>query len=137
MSSIPIVGNAIKAGSYIAIFGITLEENHAAHYTYDSFTKDGTWHDLDLSAHLPAGTTMFWARAIVKAGTTSANLYLRKNGNTAMSDVHAISTQAANVNHQADVGPVGIDANRVVEYQCSANPGASWTDIQLVIQSYA
>jgi hypothetical protein len=138
-SSITVKGGIITAVTAGSAANITLRENHAADFTETSFTQDGNWHDLDLSGILPAGTKMFWARVVLKvaSGAASRNFYLRKNGNTGTSDVHAITTQIDNVQIQADVGPVGVDSSYIVEYQATNESGFTWSDMQLIVQAYA
>jgi hypothetical protein len=136
-ASITVSGGIITAATAGSAANITLREGAAVDYTEASFTQDGAWHDLDLSAVLPAGTKMFWARVVVNADAAGKVFYLRKNGNTGSSDVHAIPTQVAGLTNQADVGPVGVDSSRVVEYMATNQSGFTWLDMQLMIQSYA
>jgi hypothetical protein len=83
-------------------------------YTLATLTADSAYHDLDLSAILPAGTTAvhIWIGLTDNAvGTTFA---ARKNGETGFSRVY-LGTQVANVTLYGDFW-VGCDTNRVIEY---------------------
>lgn len=93
------------------------------------FAKDGAWHDLDLSAIVPAGSSAVVLK--IKGQTTAAPgaLVFRKNGNTGGETVSGLYTQVANVPTLASVF-VALDAGRIVEYLASA---LTWTTLDLCV----
>lgn len=97
--------------------------------TTDDFTKDGAWHDLDLSAIVPSGASSVVLK--IKGQTTVAPgaLVFRKNGNTGGETVSGLFTQVINRPTLASVF-VALDANRIVEYLASA---LTWTVLDLCV----
>lgn len=94
--------------------------------------QDGNWHDLDLSAIVPANAKAVLGYMIVKDDSVDSYFQVRTNGH-----VHAISrsgirTQVANVFNDGDV-VMYPDANRKIEYRCSAG---DWTRIYLHIKGW-
>jgi len=100
-------------------------DNLAWDFTEVDFTKDNAWHDLDLSAIVPAGAT--WVLLKINLETTAAEkkFELRKKGNTSIYNTLAIWTPFANV-RIGGVFLIPCDTNRVIEYY--ANP-ATWSTI--------
>ena len=117
---------------------ITVLRTGAAYdYLLASFTRDGTWRDLDLSSILPADTTKFWCRAIARADTASGKVFgLRENGRTGDSDSHFVVTAVAAKDTYADLGPIGVDGNRKCEYYATNESGFAWGNLSLVITAY-
>jgi hypothetical protein len=133
-SSLTVSGGIITAGTN----GYVLTQRKGASYgfTIGSFTRDGAWHDLDLSSILPAGTTSFWCRCIIEADAASKGFGLRENGQTGDSDAHFAFTQVADTSLYQDLGPIGVDASRVCEYYATNESGFTWGIMSLVVTAY-
>ena len=96
------------------------------------FTRDGAWHDLDLSAFIP--TT---ARAVlidIDFDNSNANKHitLRKNGNT--NDINHFDTAtkvAAQEEH--DMAIITPDSNRLIEYKIDSG---NWQTIAMSVRGW-
>ena len=133
-SSLTVLGGIITAGAS----GTTIVQRTGAadDYVLASFTRDGAWHDLDLSSILPAGALHFWCRTILKSDAASKGFSLRAKGTTGSSDAHHAFTQVANVSNYTELGPIGVDANRVCEYNVTNETGFAWNIMTLTITAY-
>ncbi|OGS03972.1 MAG: hypothetical protein A2204_07615 [Elusimicrobia bacterium RIFOXYA1_FULL_47_7] len=82
-------------------------------YTDANLTKDGNWHDLDLSGIVPVGTKAVSIFILAAPMTSGYALYWRKNGNSNIFNKAGMYFGA-----QAIMGDLTVpcDANRVVEY---------------------
>lgn len=130
-------GNFLRDdGVWAAGAALTLRSGASYDYLIATFTRDGVWHDLDLSSILPVGTTKFWCRVIVKADAAIKIFGFRANGKTGDSDSHYSATAVANVNYYGDLGPIGVDAGRIVEYFCTNESGFTWGIISMVVTAY-
>jgi len=95
-------------------------------YTQATLILDGAYHDLDLSAIVPAGAT---AILLVGEGSNSGKWILfRKNGNANTINISAFENGAVGLNQYFCL-VVPCDVNRVIEYR--AAPG--WTDLNLTV----
>jgi len=83
-----------------------------------AFTIDGTWHDLDLSAIVPAGAYVINISCYVRATAAAQVLTFRENGNTKGNNALTARTQVAAVSLQF-TGLVACNANRIIEYLAS------------------
>ncbi len=79
------------------------------------FNTDGNWHDLDLSAIVPAGAYAILIQLSVTHTSASQNFSLRKKGNSNAINIATIRTQVASVAIVQQV-TVTCDANRVIQY---------------------
>jgi len=91
-----------------------------AAYDYDqtTLTKDGAWHDLDLSAIVPTSAKLVLLR--VGASYTAPGNYFRigKQGDTNSFSVVNVATQLSNIiNEQTALVPL---VNGKIRYYCSA-----------------
>ncbi len=100
-----------QAFSYISSGG-----RPAIDFDIGDFIADSSWHDLDLSSIVPAGSTSVYLRTRIKGTTANKRIRLRKNGN--LNEV-SIKTQAANVDICSDI-IVKLDGNRVIEYNLNS-----------------
>lgn len=101
----------------------------APDWTEISLTKDGAWHDLDLSPIVPAGAIAVQLRCHLIDDVAGSLIIFRKNGNTNLYNCQSMSIQVANIPRDRCM-TVFCDTNRVIEYFAS---GVVWTSIQLVV----
>lgn len=88
----------------------------AADWTHATLTADGAWHDLDLSAIVPAGATRVRFYGVIGDDVVFRWLSFRKNGFVNTFNRFVVATQVAGVNMYYQ-GEVECDTNRVIEYQ--------------------
>jgi len=114
-----IIDSQIAPGAVLGSSG----DPAAPDFTAGTLTLDNNWHDLDLSAIVPAGRNFVLLRVFLSAvSTTTKSVFFRKNGNSNAVNVSSISAYAGQVAY-ADV-IVPMDANRVIEYEGVASPYA-------------
>jgi len=94
------------------------------------FTADAAWHDLDLSAIVPAKAKAIYLRITIQNDTLNESVSLRKNGNT---DVYGARLCRCQVVNQAfdNYLLIPCDTKRVIEYQ--ASNGGTWAAINFVV----
>jgi len=97
-----------------------------------SLTTDAAWHDLDLSAWVPAGAIAALIRVYAQATTANAIFFLRKNGNTGFANSGVIVTQVANQRNIMSL-VVSLDNNQVCEYYAA---NVSWTTLSLTVRGW-
>lgn len=88
-------------------------------FTVDSFTTDGTWRDLDLSAIVPSGAVLVLLFVQVTDDAVNSWISFRANGNANTINAPSLRTQVANQINEAQI-IVPLDAGRVIEY-CGKN----------------
>lgn len=104
----------------------------AQDWTKLDFTVDAGWHDLDLSAIVPAGAKSVLFVALVQHTLVNKLFMLRKKGNANIFNISSINTVVANVNYYQDwVCP--CDKNRVIQYR--ATPPA-WAIMSLLVKGW-
>lgn len=93
------------------------------------FTKDGDFHDLDLSAIVPAGATAIQVRVSSKVTTTGKAFVLRKKGLVNAIAMSSLWSVVINLEQSMTLF-VACDANRVIEYRAD---GGTWTILDMVV----
>ena len=88
----------------------------AADYTQTTLTADGTYHDLDLSAIVPAGATRVRLYGQITDDVAGRYIVFRKNGHSNSYNLLACQANVANLSEYFQ-GEVECDTNRVIEYQ--------------------
>lgn len=83
------------------------------------FTKDGAWHDLDLSAIIPENSKGVALFIILRATAVGRYIALRRGGQTNSSNQTYMLVQVAGVMFTLDV-IVPIDSNRIIQYKIHA-----------------
>lgn len=101
-------------------------------FTLTDFTRNGAWHDLDLSALIPET-----ARAVLidlDFDNTSANKHitLRKNGNTNDFNHFDVSTKVAGKDEHVNAVVIP-DSTRKIEYKITAS---GWSAIAMTIRGW-
>ena len=84
-------------------------------YVVGDFTRDNVWHELDLSAIVPAGATAVLVRVAVESSPAPKYFNLRKNGNANVFNITTLATQVAGIPFR-DTFIVSVDAERIIEY---------------------
>jgi len=104
-------------------------DNNGFDFGVGDFTKNGSFHTLDLSAIVPANTKMVYMRVDVASDNTAANGYFRKLGNSYVQNAARLTTPVVSVTFTYHVW-VFCDVDRNVEYNFSA---VTWSEISLII----
>lgn len=118
------LGNAmLLAPHYVDRSGIAAED-----FDQGDLTMDNAWHDLDLSAVVPAGATVVYLRVNTYDNSATAYLLLRKNGSVGAFDARMCRTPVVDTNLENYI-LVGCDASRVIEYLANE----TFTAINIVI----
>lgn len=84
----------------------------------DDLTMNNAWHDLDLSAIVPAGAIAVLLLVAFLDDTLNSYLEFRKKGNSNAMNVGVVTATVINVSHQEDI-LVACDSNRVIEYHAT------------------
>lgn len=96
------------------------------------FTKDGAWHDFDLSALIPATAAAVLLDINYDNAAANRNIMLRKKGNTNNINHFEVHTRVAAQDDHA-LAIVSPNANRVIEYNVSA---AGWNKLELSVRGW-
>lgn len=103
-----------------AVAGYTDRGDPAAYdWTLAELIEDGAYHDLDLSAIVPAGAKAVSLFVLYKASATAMAVRFRKNGNTNANNRGQVTSAVANLPITGDI-TVACDNNRVIEYFLSS-----------------
>lgn len=95
-------------------------------------TKDGAWHDWDVSAIVPVGAKAVLLCGHLEGAGTDWRIKFRKNGNTNEINHCGMETIRANVErHRTSI--VACDANRVIEYNAD---NQAWVALSLAIRGW-
>lgn len=96
------------------------------------FTTDGAYHDLDLSAIVPAGATAVLISGYIQDDAINSYLAFRKNGNAQAKIQAVVRTQVID-NPMDFCFIVACDVNRVIEYVGAA---VTFTAINFVVSGW-
>jgi len=80
-----------------------------------SFTRDGTWRDIDLSSVVPEGAAWVYVCVTYRASAVDKSFNLRENGASNAYNVASSKAQVVNIYRNLNAW-VKLDANRVIEY---------------------
>lgn len=95
-------------------------------------TRDGAWHDLDLSSIVPAGAKAVLLRTRLKSANPGDAIRYRENGN--VNDINACGCESLRANVlRTRLGLVAVDVNRVIEYNAD---NIAWTDLDIVVRGW-
>lgn len=101
-------------------------------YYVGDFTKDGAWHDLDLSAIVPAGAVSVCILIYLKSLSSGRWFRLRQKGKVNEFNICSRITPIAATAYITD-GVVTLDANRVIQYKIQ---NTTWNNIRLCIKGW-
>lgn len=96
------------------------------------FTADNAWHDLDLSAIVPADAQSVLLSVVLNDNLIGRAFRIRKKGNVNGINVCRLDLLVANIDHYGDwVCPINSD--RFLEYRLTA---VGWTTIALSVKGW-
>lgn len=101
-------------------------------YAKEDLTIDGAWHDLDLSALVPAGAKAVLLIGHVEGNAIAWKINFRQKGNTNEINHGDMETIRANVTRHRSL-IVAVDVNRVVQYNAD---NESWTHLDLAVRGW-
>lgn len=120
---------AISGASVVRIELIDRGDPAAFDFIETALTQDMAWHDLDLSAIVPADASWVLLRILAKHTSTIAGAILfRKNGNANTVAVETADVVKINVDCFTQL-LVPCDSSQVIEYMYPAN----LTDLQIAV----
>ncbi len=127
-------GSTVKLGPSANNPMLHVDRGDPAGYDFalSSFTKDGAWHDLDVSAIVPAGALSCRFSIDVQANAATIPFLFRKKGNSNTYNVEGSYTIGANALSRHTI-EVPLDANRVFQYYFGA---ATWATINMIITGW-
>lgn len=99
----------------------------ASDWLLGDLIEDNAYHDLDLSAIVPAGAKAVLLFTWYKATAVAKAIYFKTKGNVNAIAVSANRTVAAGLHHLQD-HVVACDENRVIEYKMNS-PESDYVDI--------
>lgn len=132
---IDIVKGWVLAQDYLTYSYIDRGDPAVSDYAIGDFTKDGTWHELDLSAIVPENAQAINATIAIRADSVAASFMLRRPGNVNSEAVSRITTQVANGINIADL-VYAVDADRKIDYQLTPDFIATWNTIDFTIKGW-
>jgi len=101
-------------------------------YAKEDLTIDGAWHDLNLSALVPAGAKAVLLIGHLEGAAVDWKINFRKKGNTNEVNHCDMETIRAGVTrHRSSI--VALDANRVIQYNAD---NQAWTALDLAIRGW-
>lgn len=85
-------------------------------YLITDFTKDGAWHDLDLSSKIPVNAVMVYMLVAIKSNTVNHFVKFRTNGFVNAFNLVSFYTQVIDVYNYINVF-IKPDVNGIIEYK--------------------
>lgn len=104
----------------------------ALDFTKGDLLQDNAWHDLDLSAIVPAGAKAVLIALSIASAYVNKDVKFRKNGVAPTPAISNSRTQVANIYYYTD-NVVAVDADRKIEYLTTVPP---WIAINIVIKGW-
>ncbi|GAH84380.1 unnamed protein product, partial [marine sediment metagenome] len=89
--------NAASGYKYLLTSFVDRGDPAAVDWVTGDFTRDGAWHDLDLSAIVPAGAKAVVFQGFFKSSVVEEIFQLRKKGNANAVNVSQLRSQVAAV----------------------------------------
>lgn len=102
-------------------------------FAIGDLTKDGNWHDIDLSSILPAGAAdklVYIKTELRKSVAGGASLTFKTKGNDDDINTFGLISNAANATIMA-TGWVKCDSSRIIQYKASNI--ATWTTMNVAV----
>ena len=96
------------------------------------FTTDGNWHDLDLSAFVPADSTGVLLRVQINDNLISQRIRIRNKTDPSAANASECLTQVANTFICYDI-ICPLDSTRIIEYNAS---NVVWGTIQVIARGW-
>jgi len=101
-------------------------------YAKEDLDLDGAWHDLDLSALVPAGAKAVFIMGHIEGTAVDWGIIFRKKGNTNEVNHGGMETLRAGVERHRS-STVSLDADRVIQYKAD---NQSWTTLDLSVRGW-
>lgn len=95
-------------------------------------TADAAWHDLDLSAIVPAGATAVSLRTLIRDNIVNGEIALRSAGRVNSITISTMLTRLANISNEQTI-TISLPASRIIEYRLTAGV---WDRIILAVQGW-
>lgn len=124
---------AAAAASAAVAHAVDRGDPASADFVTGGLTKDGAYHDMDLSALIPAGAVFAILSVLVQCDTANKAVIFRKKGNSNAVNISEITTPVINVLIAADL-IVPVSADRVIQYNASS--GVTWTTLSVTVKGY-
>jgi len=117
-----------------------IDAGNKSNYDFSSLTKDGSWHDLDLSSLVPAGFSMVLLRIFVSVDPTTSPMtgnliQLRTKGNSNVYNISEVHPQVAGVPILSD-NWVFLDANRFIQYNVTGCTTGSVNNVTITVGAW-
>jgi hypothetical protein len=103
-------------------------------YSSGSFTKDGTWYDLDLSSIVGAQRVLVHMRVVLSNDTVEEYLSIRENGNS--NSIASFVGRATVADKDCEFADAWVmtDSSGVVEY--AASNGGTWNKMNVSVRGW-
>jgi len=92
----------------------------SADFTVGDFTRDGSWHTLDLSSIVPEGVNAVNIRLTIKSTISNKTFSIRTKGNVNAANIFQSTTQTP-VSFFAQMGLVFLNDSREIEYHIQSS----------------
>lgn len=101
-------------------------------FTLPFFITDNAWHDLDLSAIVPAGARFVLFHTYIKNFTVGKAFYIQTKGNPDAHNISRIEAQISGLGLRAD-WTCPVNSNRKCEYRAHVG---GWSVINLTVKGW-
>lgn len=116
---IDIIQNWVQAQGYLTNSYVDRGDPGPFDFFQANFTIDSAWHELDLSAIIPAGPSATLMRFFVRPPVINMTIELRERGDANVAAIAVLRTTVGMVWHDALL-IVGLDSTRIIEYKITA-----------------
>ncbi len=115
----------VKVGSSASrpVVFVNRGDAEVADFSLAAFTRDNAIHQIDLSSIVPAGAVAVWLRVIIQDTAAAKYIMFFPNGETHEYSIDYLNTQANGVPIGMTMGPIALDANRLISYQSNISDG--------------
>lgn len=122
-----------SVGSILGLAGYNDRGDPAAFdFQVGDLTKDGAWHDLDLSGILPAGARAVHLRISIISVATGQVVKFRENGNANEINIARAKVVSNSFSMEYDI-IVALDPAGVIEYWAT---NAAWAQIDICVAGW-
>lgn len=132
---IDIVKEWIQAQGYLLTSYVDRGDPDAYDFTVVTFSQVPIWHDLDLSAIVPAGAKSVLFTLQMNADAVGKYFYLRKKGQVEGKNVSLTYTQVADIPTAADI-ICAVDEDRKVQYLISPENDYEYSVMNLTVKGW-
>jgi len=101
-------------------------------FTVGNFIKDGDWHELDLSAIVPAAAIGVLLKLSLEADTAGSGVSFRKHGNVNNKNMGILRQPVADSYHEGHIFTF-CDAQGKVDYMVHL---AVWTTLSIAVRGW-